>query len=233
MLKLIKNACYLLPNPEFPIPTKQLHYFNTNYLSSMKNLPIALIAFRFALAPIIFCLAYFQRQEASTIILILMYLGLISDIFDGIVARNLNISTATLRRMDSQTDLVFWLSIGFATYFLHPALIMEYKSYIAVIFLMEGMCYAISIFRFAKETCTHALLAKMWGLSLLSAFTFLIGYNHAGVPFFIAIVLGLISHIDRILITLILPAWTHDIPSAYHAYLIRIGKPFTRNKLFN
>jgi hypothetical protein len=24
MLKLIKNACYLLPNPEFPIPTKQL-----------------------------------------------------------------------------------------------------------------------------------------------------------------------------------------------------------------
>jgi len=67
----------------------------------------------------------------------------------------------------------------------------------------------------------------------LIAFTSLIGFNHAGIPFTMAIVLGLVSHIDRILITLILPAWTHDVPSAYHAYLIRKGIDFKRNKLFN
>jgi len=45
--------------------------------------------------------------------------------------------------------------------------------------------------------------------------------------------LGFISHIERILITLLLPKWTHDIPSFYHAYLIRKGVGFKRNKLLN
>ena len=61
----------------------------------------------------------------------------------------------------------------------------------------------------------------------------LTGFNYAGIPFRAAIVLGLISHIDRILITLILPSCTHDTPSAHHAYLIRKGIAFRKNKLFN
>lgn len=77
------------------------------------------------------------------------------------------------------------------------------------------------------------LPSKLCGLSILVAFTFLIDFNYAGVPFYIAIFLGLISHIDRILITLILPKWTHDIPSAYHAYLIRKGIPFKRDEYLN
>lgn len=50
---------------------------------------------------------------------------------------------------------------------------------------------------------------------------------------FLAIMFGLISHIERILITLILPIWTHDIPSFYHGLLIRKGISFKRNKLLN
>ena len=99
---------------------------------------------------------------------------------------------------------------------------------IITILIMEVSVYIISFLRFGRETCTHAFLSKMWGLSLLIAFTSLIGFAYAGVPFMIAIVLGLISHIDRILITLILPRWTHDVPSAYHAYLIRKGKKFKK-----
>ena len=135
--------------------------------------------------------------------------------------------------MDSQTDMIFWLSIGFATYLLYPDLISANSVSIWSILAMEASVYLISFLRFKRETCTHAFLSKMWGLSLLVAFTSLIGFNHAGFPFYLAIVLGLISHIDRILITLILPQWTHDIPSAYHAYLIRKGVNFKKNKLFN
>ena len=199
----------------------------------MKNIPITLILFRLTLAPVIFSLSYFLRGDARSILILLMYVGLISDILDGIVARNLNISTASLRRLDSQTDLIFWLSIGFATYFLYPDLIKSHKEYIIIIFMMEALCYVISIIKFRKETCTHAFLSKMWGLSLLAAFTALIGFDYAGIPFYTAIVLGFISHLDRILITIILPHWTHDIPSSYHAYLIRKGITFKRNKLFN
>lgn len=197
------------------------------------NTPILLILFRLFLAPIILALAYFFRENSKTIILILMYLGLISDIFDGIIARKQNISTVKLRRMDSQTDMLFWLSIGISTWILYPKIIAENSVAIWAILGMEILVYIISIIKFKKETCTHAFLSKLWGITLLIAFTALIGFNYAGIPFYIAIVMGLISHIDRILITLILPEWTHDVPSAYHAYLIRKGIDFKRNKYLN
>jgi len=197
------------------------------------NIPTALILFRFLLAPVILGLAIFIGGDSKPLILLLMYLGLISDILDGIIARRKNISSAKLRRMDSQTDMIFWLSIGFATWILYPGLIADNSIAIWAILAMEVSVYAISILKFRRETCTHAFLSKLWGITLLIAFTSLIGFNHAGVPFAIAIVMGLVSHIDRILITLILPAWSHDIPSAYHAYLIRKGVDFKRNEYLN
>lgn len=197
------------------------------------NTPQALILFRFLLAPIILSLAYFIGETAKISILILMYLGLISDILDGIIARNQGISSEKLRRLDSQTDMIFWLSLSFSTWILYPKLIQENSFAIWTILAMEIACYAISFLKFKKETCTHAFLSKIWGLTLLLAFTSLIGFNHAGIPFYLAIVLGLISHIDVILIVLILPKWTHDVPSAYHAYLIRKGKKLKRNKYLN
>ncbi len=197
------------------------------------NLPIYLILFRFLLAPVILGLAYFKGHDANLIIVILMFLGLISDILDGIIARNQGTSSTKLRRLDSQVDMVFWVSIGVASWILVPSVIMENIIGIRILLIMEVSCYVISLVKFRRETCTHALLSKLWGVSMLVAFTSLIGFGHAGIPFYFSIFLGLVSHIDRMLITLILPAWHHDVPSAYHAYLIRKGVSFKRNKYLN
>lgn len=197
------------------------------------NIPVSLILFRLLLAPTVLALAYFIGESAKIAIVILMYLGLISDILDGIIARKQNISSEKLRRMDSQTDTVFWLSIGFATYILYPKLISDNSVVILTLFGMEIACYIISLIKFKKQPCAHALFSKLWGLTLVVAFTSLIGFNHAGIPFAMAIIMGLISQLDTILITLILPKWAHDVPSAYHAYLIRKGIEFKRNKYLN
>ena len=152
------------------------------------NLPISLILFRLLLAPTILVLAYFIGENAKITIVILMYLGLISDILDGIIARKQNISSAKLRRMDSQTDMIFWLSIGFATWILYPKLISDNSIVIWTILGMELACYVISLIKFKKETCTHAFLSKLWGITLLIAFTSLIGFNHAGIPFALSLI---------------------------------------------
>lgn len=197
------------------------------------NIPTLLIAFRLLLAPVILALAYFQGGSSRTLITVFMLLGLVSDILDGIVARHQGISSEKLRRMDSQVDMVFWLSIGVATWLIYPKLIEDNIVPIRWILIMEGMCYVISLMKFGKETCSHAFLSKLWGISLFIAFTSLLGFNYAGFSFQCAIVLGLVSHVDRILITLILPKWAHDVPSVYHAYLIRKRIPFKRNKYLN
>jgi CDP-diacylglycerol--glycerol-3-phosphate 3-phosphatidyltransferase len=199
----------------------------------MKSIPYILIAIRFLFAPIIFFLAYLNGENSRFVILALMFIGLLTDIFDGIIARKVGVSSEKLRRLDSQVDLLFWLSLGFAAYFLNPELIKSEWKNITLIFFMEVLCYLISIIKFKKETCTHAFLSKMWGLSLLIAFTYLIGFQQAGWAFYLAIILGIVSHIDVILIILILPKWQYDVPSCYHAWNIRGGKLRKKSTLFN
>ena len=199
----------------------------------MKTIPYLLIVSRFIIAFVILYLGYYWGDVARKYILILMYFGLFTDIFDGIIARKTGVSSEKLRRLDSQTDLIFWLSLGFTSYLLNPELISsEWKS-ILLIFIMEALCYIISIWKFGKETCTHAFLAKMWGLSLLLAFTYLIGFQEAGWAFDLAIILGLISHLDVILIIVFLPQWQYDVPSCYHALKIRKGKHWKKTIFFN
>ncbi|WP_288460493.1 CDP-alcohol phosphatidyltransferase family protein [uncultured Chryseobacterium sp.] len=199
----------------------------------MKTIPYLLIATRFCLAPIILLLAYFKGEQSRFLILSLMYFGLLTDIFDGIIARKVGVSSEKLRRLDSQTDLIFWLSLGFASYFLNAELIKNEWKGVALIFVMEALCYMISWLKFGKETCTHAFLSKMWGLSLLIAFTYLIGFQQAGWTFYLTVILGFISHIDVILIILILPKWQYDVPSSYHAWRIRKGKQRKKSIFFN
>lgn len=198
-----------------------------------QKIPYLFILFRLLLVPVILGLGYYYGSGVSTLVTILMYLGLVSDIFDGIIARNLGIQTANMRRMDSQVDMVFWLSIGIYAYWIHPEIIMEQIWIVRGVLAMEVLCYITSIVKFKKESASHAFLSKMWGLCLLTAFTSIIGFGVGGWAFYLAVALGVVSHIDRLLITLFLPKWTHDVPSSYHALLIRKGIDFKRNKLLN
>lgn len=199
----------------------------------MKNIPIILIGFRFFLGPVMIFIAYNQGDAARILLVILLFLGILSDIFDGIIARKAGVSTERLRRMDSQIDVVFWLCTGWCAWLLNPEIIIHNRYAIITVFAMEGLTYVFSFLKFGKETCTHALLSKFWGITLFIAFVSMIGFGHGGIPLALAIIFGVISHIDVYLIILLLPKWTHDVPSAWHAWQIRQGKSIKRNKMFN
>lgn len=198
-----------------------------------KDIPYYFIAFRFLLIPIIGISGYSFEDGVSLIVLILMYLGLISDIFDGIIARKIGVQTAIMRRLDSQVDMMFWVMIGIYAYWIHPEIIKEHIYLVRSVLAMEVICYLINFIKFGKESAFHPLLSKTWGLCLLAAFTGIIGFGYGGVTFKLAVFLGVISHVDRILISLFLPQWTHDVPSCFHAWQIRKGKEIKRHKLFN
>ncbi len=199
----------------------------------MKRLPLGLIIFRCIAAIIIFVTAYNYREWAIPLIIALMFLGLVSDVLDGIIARKYEVATATLRRLDSQADMVFWLSIGLATYCIYPHLIMNTIIEIRILLGLEVLCYVVSLVKFKRESASHAFLSKMWGLSLLAVFTAMLGFEGSGILFYVSLVLGYIAHLDRLLISLLLPKWTADVPSAYHAWRIRKGFEIKRNPLFN
>jgi len=199
----------------------------------MKNIPYILIAFRLILGPVMIAITYSYGTVARILLAVLILLGILSDIFDGIIARKHGVSTERLRRLDSQIDVVFWLCTGWCAWLLNPEIIVDNRYGIATIFIMEALTYVFSLLKFGKETCTHALLSKLWGITLFAAFISIIGFGYGGIPLALAIIFGVISHIDVYLIILLLPKWKHDVPSCYHAWLIRQGKDIKRNKLFN
>ena len=82
----------------------------------MKLIPKALIFLRLFIGILILVLSLLHIDNYKVIAIVLFAVGLLSDIFDGIIARQLKISTQNLRRLDSTIDQVFFMLIVIATY---------------------------------------------------------------------------------------------------------------------
>ncbi len=175
----------------------------------------------------------YQARASAPWLVAGLYFAVASDIFDGILARRLGVATPGLRRFDSQADLVFWLCILGSVWLVNPKLVIRNAIYIGLVLILEAATYALSFTKFGREPSTHSYLAKAWGLVLLGAFTAILGFGEARYAIPILFVAYLISFVDIVAILLLLPRWQTDVPSAYHAWLIRRNIPFRRHGLFH
>jgi phosphatidylglycerophosphate synthase len=98
-----------------------------------KKLPFGLIVFRLVMVPAILWIAWYE-PHAKYVIGIICYLALISDIFDGIIARHVGVATAKLRLWDSNVDFIFWLSASVCVGICFPALVRQNYFYILPFF---------------------------------------------------------------------------------------------------
>ncbi len=164
---------------------------------------------------------------------VLVITGLLTDVFDGIIARRLQVSTQQLRRLDSSVDQVFWISVLAGTCICCPQFFTEHYVALLIIIGAEALTYAVSFIRFKKEVATHAIASKVWTLTILATIIQVILTCQSSVLFQICFYLGLITRIEILLILCILKTWHNDVPSIYHAVLLRKGKVIKRHKLFN
>jgi CDP-diacylglycerol--glycerol-3-phosphate 3-phosphatidyltransferase len=200
----------------------------------MKNkIPLVLIYSRLVFSGAILLLTTFKPLHYQAIVVFFIAAGLLSDIFDGIIARHLNISTEKLRRLDSTIDQVFWLCIVLCAYLAGPAFFKQHLLPILIVLGLETLCYLLSFIKFKKEVATHAIASKIWTLSLFAFLVQIILTGNSSFLFYTCIYLGIATRLEIIAILLILNRWTNDIPSVYHAVLIRKGKAIKKNKLFN
>lgn len=199
----------------------------------MKRIPISLIYLRLVFAVAIVALALMQPPAYEACIITMMVTGLIADIFDGIIARRLGNSTPTLRRLDSGVDQLFWVAIVAASYIINPLFYQRNWEQIVLLVFAEALCYSLSYLKFKKEVATHAIASKFWTLVLLATLIQIIATGDAPVMFQICFYMGIATRLEIILMLLLIRQWTNDIPTVYHAYLIRHNKGIKRHKLFN
>jgi CDP-diacylglycerol--glycerol-3-phosphate 3-phosphatidyltransferase len=185
------------------------------------------------MAAAIVLLAFSDSSFKQSIIITLMALGLLSDIFDGIIARRLGVSTETMRRLDSTIDQVFWIAVVASAVILSPGFFRANLVLVGLLVVTETLTYLISYLRFGKEVATHAISSKMWTLILFATLIELIATGTSSWLFLVCIVGGIVTRLEIIAILLLLRKWTNDVPSVYHAIRLRRGKAIRRNKMFN
>lgn len=199
----------------------------------MNNIPYILVYSRIPIAIAIAFLLLFRISYAEVIVVTLLIIGLLTDVFDGIIARKLEISTEKLRVLDSNVDQFFWLSVIGAIFYTNPEFIKQNYHWVLVVVFFEILAYMMSYIRFRRTIATHSLLAKFWVITLLAFLVDLVLHSNSNWVFTVCLVLGIISRLEIIAIILLLKKWATDVPSIMVVSKVNRGIKVKKSSWFN
>lgn len=170
----------------------------------LDRLPWLLVLFRAACAPAPWLAWLFGAGELIAAALI--PLALLSDVFDGIVARRRGLATELLRRADGWADLAFVLSYTGNALLRHGEALGGYQ------LLATAQDFA----RYGRGACFHFYSSKLWAIPFYGVlFQLTAGLQ----PWLIGptIVMGFITLTERIIAVRLIPIWLQDQPHIFAA----------------
>jgi CDP-diacylglycerol--glycerol-3-phosphate 3-phosphatidyltransferase len=188
---------------------------------TLRAIPYGLIALRVVAGLSILGLALTVGASARWACAVLLAVGVLSDIFDGVIARRLDCVTDRLRTFDSRADVIFWLCATAAVLVLHPPLIAMLWPLVVALGAMELTGHAIGFVRFRREASPHHLLSKLFGLALWALLTQLLIAGTGGWVLPVAFAMGVASQLEAWAIMLILPTWRCDVRGVRQALALR------------
>ncbi len=183
------------------------------------QIPWILIIFRFAVSPLIIVM-WLSKVDGSWFLPVLV-LAVLSDIFDGVIARRQHSVTEKLRLFDSYTDALLFTTVWFVILEKDSDLLLPYRLWLFSLVAVQLFSYIIPIIKFGRLPSYHAYTAKIWDLSLFVSEISLLCYHTAGIYLSMAIGMGYLSNLDGISISLLLPEWKQDVKSMFMAIALR------------
>lgn len=185
-------------------------------------IPPGLIACRFLLGPVLLI----DALDGHTGIWfgIGLIIALMSDIFDGVIARRIGSATPKLRELDSWVDGWFCLCVAVCAWFAQRDTVITFAPLIIVWFATDSLALLLDWLKFRRFASYHAYSSKLAGLLLFIAIFVLFVFQGNNFLLGLALVAAIISHFERMIITAIMPRWTPDIPGFWKAMKLREGK---------
>jgi CDP-diacylglycerol--glycerol-3-phosphate 3-phosphatidyltransferase len=119
-----------------------------------------------------------------------------------VLARRLGVVRPWLRRLDSATDLIFYLCVLVAATSLEPLAVRSAAPGIVLLLLSEGACITISLWRFGVLPATHSYSAKLYGLVLWIVWVGVLAFGWGARAIWALTAVGLIANLEVILILL-------------------------------
>ena len=184
----------------------------------LSALPSFLVGLRFAIAPLLVWNALDHSTDAWFIAGYII--AVLSDIFDGIIARRLGVSTVQLRQADSWADMALYFCVALSAWLVYPDVITDFAIPLGGAIAAQLALFATSLIKFGQLPSFHTFTAKAWGITLLIATIGLFGFGYAP-TLWLAIAFCVLNSVEEIVMTLVLPEWQHDVLSLVHALKLR------------
>jgi phosphatidylglycerophosphate synthase len=147
--------------------------------------------------------------------------ALVSDIYDGVLARRWRCDTAGVRLFDSMADTVFYLCTAIALWVSEPRLWRSYGGLLIVLLGMEAARFAFDLVKFGRPASYHSYLAKLWGLVMAAGVIAVFALDRSNVLVPVALVLGILCNVEGLAMSAALPVWRKDVKTLAAAWRIR------------
>ena len=181
--------------------------------------PSCLVALRVMLGPVLFLMT--MRGATGAWLILILAAALLSDVFDGVLARRIGVATERLRVADSWADFWFYAWTFAAAYWRAPEIFHSFRLPLLAVISLQLFSYTVDLIKYRRIASFHAYTAKAWGITLFVATVALLGFHRGGMFLWAAIGMGIVSNIDGLAIKIILPEWQRDVLSVFHALHLR------------
>src|SRR5271168_1190285 len=119
---------------------------------------------------------------------VIVVAALLSDIYDGILARRWGGETELLRMSDSIADTIFYLGVVGALWLREPQVLRGNWRLLVGLFAIEGFRYVFDFVKYRKAASYHSYMAKAWGLLIAVAVVGVLSFG--GLQWLIRVALG-------------------------------------------
>jgi len=180
---------------------------------SRLNLPNALCALRLAATPLLVYLAC--RNEATAFAWLFAFM-FISDWLDGKLAILLDQRTTFGARLDSAADAAMYAALLFGACWMKWDVIRGEAAWLLAVVASYAATSLAGLVKFRRVPSYHTRAAKTCWL-LIGIAVFSLFAEGPVWPLQVAMAAAILTNVEGILITLVLPRWEADVTSIYHA----------------
>ena len=181
--------------------------------------PWAMVWLRVLLCPTVMWAAHAGRDGRWMGAIV--FVALVDDIVDGVLARRWGSDTTGLRMADSCADTVFYLGVAGALWLRKPQVLQENGWLLAGLFGLEGVRYGFDFWKFGKAASYHSYLAKFWGLVMAVALISLLTFGGLAWLLRVSIWVGIVANAEGLLMSALLPRWKNDVKTLGVAWRLR------------
>ncbi len=200
--------------------------FQSGNVTDRLTIPNLISILRLITIPLLVYTAWKNKADAF---LILFCCLLLMALADGFLARRLKQVTELGAELDSWGGFATYLTVPLCAWLLWPELVRHEASFIIAVVGFYFVPATLGLWKYNHLTSYHTWSSKVSSICL-GGTALVLFFDGPAWPFRIATLLLILSGIEEIFMTAILPQWQANVPSLWHAVVIERKK--VENALF-